>query len=66
MLWAFKGQIRGVGAPTPNFDPYASSYNHIFIQNTSKLHFLYHTKLVGYEYVDKNLEKIPPKFFRGG
>ena len=66
MLWAFKGPIRGVGAPTPNFDPYASSYNHIFIQNTSKLHFLYHTNLVGYEYVDKNLEKIPPKFFRGG
>ena len=66
MLWAFKGPIKGIGAPTPNFDPYASSYNHIFIQNTSKLHFLYHTNLVGYEYVDKNPEKIPPKFFRGG
>ena len=54
MLWAFKG----IGAPTPNFDPYASSYNHIFIQNNSKLHFLYPARLVGYEYVKKNVEKI--------
>ena len=55
MLWAFKGQIRGVGAPTPNFDPYASSYDHTFIQNTSKLHFLYPARLVGYEYVEENV-----------
>ena len=54
MLWAFKG----IGAPTPNFDPYASSYNHIFIQNNSKLHFLYPARVVGYEYVEKNVEKI--------
>ena len=30
-----------------------SSYNHIFDQNATKLHFLYKTKLVGYEYVKK-------------
>ena len=62
MLWAFKGPIRGVGAPMPNFDPYTSSYNHIFIQNTSKLHFLYPARLVGYEYVEENVEKIPQHF----
>ena len=65
MLWAFKDPIRGVGAPTPNFDPYASSYNHIFIQNTSKLHFLYPARLVWYEYVVENVEKITQPFFRG-
>ena len=58
MLWAFKG----IGAPTPNFDPYASSYNHIFIQNNSKLHFLYPARVVGYEYVEKNVEKILQHF----
>ena len=62
MLWAFKDAIRGVGAPTSNFDLYASSYNHIFIQNTSKLHFLYPARLVGYEYVEENVEKIPQHF----
>ena len=59
---AIKGSIGGVGAPTPLFDSYPSSCDHISTENTSKLHFLYHTKLVGYEYVDKNPEKIPPKF----
>ena len=63
---AVKGSIGGVGAPTPLFDSYPSSCGHLFMENTSKLHFLYHTNLVGYEYVDENLEKIPPKFFRGG
>ena len=53
MLWAFKGPIRGIGAPTPNFDANASSYNHIFIQNTNKLHFLYPARLVCFEYVEK-------------
>ena len=62
MLWTSKGPIKGVGAPTPNFDPYASSYNHIFIQNTRKLHFLYPARLVGYEYVEENVEKIPQHF----
>ena len=62
MLWAFKSPIRGVGAPTPNFDPYASSYNHIFIQNTRKLHFLCPARLVGYEYVEENVEKILQHF----
>ena len=62
MLWAFKSPIRGVGAPTPNFDPYASSYNHIFIKNTSELHFLYPARLVGYDYVVENVEKIPRLF----
>ena len=47
VLWAFKGAIRGIGAPTPIFEPYISSYNHIFDQNATKLHFLYSTKLVG-------------------
>ena len=59
---AVKGSIGGVGAPTPLFDSYPSSCGHLFMENTSKLHFLYHTNLVGYEYVDKNLEKIPPIF----
>ena len=49
-----KGPIKGIGAPTPNFDPYASSYNHIFIQNTRKLHFLCQARLVGNEYVEEN------------
>ena len=57
-----KGPIKGIGAPTPNFDPYASSYNHIFIQNTSKLHFLYPARVFGYEYVEKNVEKILQHF----
>ena len=39
-----------------------SSYNHIFDQNATKLHFLYTTKLVGYEYVKKSIEKIPQNF----
>ena len=59
MLWAFKGPIWGIGAPTPIFDPYIISYNHIFDQNAKKLPFLYPTKLVGYKYVEKNVEKIP-------
>ena len=46
----------------PNFDPYASSYNHIFIQNTRKLHFLCPARLVGYEYVEENVEKILQHF----
>ena len=46
----------------PNFDPYASSYNYIFIQNASKLHFLYPARLVGYENVEKNVEKILQHF----
>ena len=62
MLWAFKGPIRGIGAPTPIFEPYISSYNHIFDQNATKLHFLYSTKLVGYKYVEKNVEKILQHF----
>ena len=66
LLLAVKDSIGGVGAPTPLFDSYPSSCGHIFMENTRKLHFLYHTNLVGYEYVDKNPEKIPPKFFRGG
>ena len=48
----------------PIFEPYISSYSHIFGQNASKLHFLYPTKLVEYEYVKKNIEN-PPTFFRG-
>ena len=64
MLWAFKSPIRGVGAPTPNFDPYASSYNHIFIQNTRKLHFLCQARLVGYEYVEENVDKILQHFLK--
>ena len=64
VLWAFKGPIRGIGAPTPIFEPYISSYNHIFDQNATKLHFLYPTKLVGYEYVEKMLKKSP-NIFRG-
>ena len=47
VLWAFKGPVRGIGAPTPIFEPYISSYNHIFDLNATKLHFLYSTKLVG-------------------
>ena len=43
----------GVGAPMPIFEPYISSYNRIFDQSATKLHFLYPTKLVGYEYVEK-------------
>ena len=46
------------------FEHYISSYSHIFGQNASKLHFLYPTKLVEYEYVKKNVEKFPT-FFRG-
>ena len=49
----------------PNFDPYASSYNHIFIQNTSKLHFLYPARLVGYDYVEEIAEKILRHFLEG-
>ena len=49
----------GVEAPMPIFEPYISSYNHIFDQNATKLHFLYPTKLVGYEYVGKMLKKSP-------
>ena len=59
-----KTQFFGVGAPTPIFEPYISCYNHIFDQNATKLHFLYPTKLVGNEYVEKNIEKIPiPQHF---
>ena len=57
-----KTHFFGVGAPTPIFEPYISSYNHIFDQNATKLHFLYPTKLVGYKYVEKNVEKIPQHF----
>ena len=52
----------GIGAPTPIFEPYISSYNHIFIQNTSKLHFLYPARVFGYEYVEKNVEKAQTSF----
>ena len=62
MLWAFKGPTKGIGAPNPIFDPYASSYNHIFIQNTRKLHFLCPARLVGYEYVEENVEKVLQHF----
>ena len=58
ILLAFKCPIGGVGAPMPILDSYTSSYKHIFIWNTSKLHFLYPTKLVEYEYVKKNVKKI--------
>ena len=58
ILLALKCPIGGVGAPMPNLDSYTSSYKHIFIWNTSKLHFLYPTKLVEYEYVKKNVRKI--------
>ena len=60
-----KTHFFGVGAPMPIFEPFMSSYNHIFDQNATKLHFLYTTKLVGYEYVKKKYWKNPPKFFRG-
>ena len=46
----------------PILEPYISSYNHIFIQNTIKLHFLYPARLVGYEYVEENFEKILQQF----
>ena len=52
----------GVGAPTSIFEPYISSYNHIFGQNAAKFHFIYPTKLVAYEYVEKNVEKISIHF----
>ena len=42
----------------PIFEPYISSYSHIFGQNASKLHFLYPTKVVKYECIKKNAEKI--------
>ena len=47
----------GVGAPMPIFEPYISSYNHISGKNVTKLHFLYQTKLVAYEYVDNIIKK---------
>ena len=48
------------------FEHYISSYSHIFGQNASKLHFLYPSKLVEYEYMKKkNVEKNPQTFFRG-
>ena len=52
----------GVGAPTSIFEPYISSYNHSFDQNFTKLHFLYPTKIVGYKYVENNVEKILQHF----
>ena len=52
----------GIGAPMQIFEHYISSYSHIFGQNASKLHFLYPTKLVEYEYVKKNVEKFPNIF----
>ena len=48
-----------VGAPIPIFEPYISSYSHIFGQNASKMHFLYPTKLVEYECIKNNVEKSP-------
>ena len=48
----------------PIFEPYISSYSHIFGQNASKLHFLYPTKLVEYECIKKNVEKNLPIFYR--
>ena len=54
----------GIGAPMPIFEPYISSYSHIFGQNASKMHFLYPTKLVEYEYVKKNVEKSSNIFQR--
>ena len=65
MLYAFKCSIWGIGATTPIFDPYASSYNHIFRQNTTKLHFLYSTKLGGLEHV-YIFFKIPKPFVGDG
>ena len=59
MLDKYKTHFLGVGAPTPIFEPYISSYNHIFGQNVTKLQFLYPTKLVEYEYVKKKFEKSP-------
>ena len=50
---ALKCPIGGVGAPLPILDSYTSSYKHIFIWNTSKLHFLYPSNLVEDEYVKK-------------
>ena len=58
MYWASKGPIKGVRALTPNFDPYACSYKHIFIQNASKFQLLYSTRLVGYEYVKINFRQV--------
>ena len=58
----FRSPIGGVGAPTPIFDQYSSSYKLIFIQNASKLHFCYSTKLVEYEYVKKFLKESPNIF----
>ena len=67
MYWASKGPIKGVRALTPNFDPYACSYKHIFIQNASKLQLLYSTRLVGYEYVKINmLDKYKTHFWGVG
>ena len=43
-----KTHFFGVGAPMPIFKPYISSYDHIFGQNTTKLPFLYPTKLFWY------------------
>ena len=56
-----KTHFFGVGAPTPIFEPYISSYNHIFGQNVTKLHFLYPTKHSGYYYVCFLL--VPPPLF---
>ena len=46
----------------PIFEPYISSYSHIFGQSASKLHFLYPTKLVEYECIKNNVEKSPNIF----
>ena len=59
MLDKYKTHFLRVGAPTPIFEPYISFYIHIFGQNARKFLFLYPTKLVAYEYVKKNYEKIP-------
>ena len=40
-----KTHFFGVGAPTPIFKPYISSYDCIFDKNATKLPFLYPTKL---------------------
>ena len=59
-----KTHFFGVGAPTPIFEPYISSYNHIFGQNVTKLHFLYPTKHSGYYYVWFFVKQSPHPFFK--
>ena len=46
----------------PIFEPISALTNDIFDQTATKLHFLYTIKLVGYDYVEKNVEKISQHF----